>query len=287
MEFFAPRTPEGISRLQLVCDGVRPLAPAYISVTCGPNGAAPDRTYRIVETLRARLGPGADLVPHLTCIGSSRHDMRRLLAAYRTLEVRHLVLIRGDLPPGTREWAGDFPHASDLVAFVRGETGDHFHIEVAAHPEFHPDAASADADLAHFKRKMEAGATSALTQYFYNADAYFRFVESCARLGVTLPIVPGIMPLTNFERLSRFSEAAGVEIPRWMRKRLEGFAHDPESVRAFGIDVVTRLCEQLLENDAPGLHFYTMNNIEPTHTIWTRLHLEPEPATPAISSGHG
>ena len=288
MELFSPKTPEGVSRLQRVCDGLRVLAPAYISVTCSPDGAAPsDRTYRIVETLRARLGPSADLAPHLTCVGSSRTGIRRLLAAYRALGIRRLVLIRGDLPPGTREWMGDFPHASDLVAFVRAETGDHFHVEVAAHPEFHPDAASADADLAHFKRKTEAGATSALTQYFYNADAYFRFVESCARLGVTLPIVPGIMPITNVERLCRFSEAAGVEIPRWMRKRLEGFAHDPESVRAFGIDVVTRLCEQLLESNAPGLHFYTMNNTEPTRTIWTRLRLEPEPAIPVGSSGYG
>ena len=281
MEFFAPRTPEGASRLQLVCDGLNALAPAYISVTCGTDDAAPERTYRRVEALRARLGPSTDLVPHLTCVGSSRHDMPRLLAAYRTLEVRHLVLIRGDLPPGVREYMGDLPHASDLVAFVRAETGDHFHIEVAAHPEFHPDAVSADTDLANFKRKTEGGATSALTQYFYNADAYFRFVESCARLGVTLPIVPGIMPITNFERLSRFSESAGVEIPRWMRKRLEGFARDPESVRAFGIDVVTRLCERLLDNDAPGLHFYTMNTIEPTRTIWAQLGLEPEPAPPS------
>jgi methylenetetrahydrofolate reductase (NADPH) len=280
MEFFAPRTPEGVSRLHLACDELRALAPAYISVTCSPDGAAPDRTYRIVETLRSRLGPSADLAPHLTCIGSSRDDIRRRLAAYRTLGIRRLVLIRGDLPSGTRQWLGDFPHASDLVAFVRAESGDHFHIEVAAHPEFHPDAASADADLAWFKRKMEAGASSALTQYFYNADAYFHFVESCARLDVTGPIVPGIMPVTNWERLARFSEAAGVEIPRWMRKRLEGFAHDPGSVRAFGIDVVTRLCERLLQNDAPGLHFYTMNSVEPTRAIWAQLGLS-STATPS------
>jgi methylenetetrahydrofolate reductase (NADPH) len=173
-----------------------------------------------------------------------------------------------------REWSGEFSHASDLVAFVRSETGDHFQIEVAAHPEFHPDAPSADADLASFKRKTEAGATSALTQYFYNADAYVHFVESCSRLGVTLPIVPGIMPITTFERLARFSEAAGVEIPRWLRKRVEGLAHDPQSVREFGIDVVTRLCRRLLEHGAPGLHFYTMNRAEPVRTIWTRLGLE-------------
>jgi methylenetetrahydrofolate reductase (NADPH) len=171
-----------------------------------------------------------------------------------------------------REWTGDFPHASDLVAFVRRETGDDFRIEVAAHPEFHPDAPSADVDLAHFRSKVEAGADSALTQYFYNADAYVQFVEACARLGVTRPIVPGIMPITSFERLARFSVAAGVEIPRWLRKRIEALP-DPASAQAFGTEVVLRLCRRLLEAGAPGLHFYTMNNTEPVRTLWTRLGL--------------
>jgi methylenetetrahydrofolate reductase (NADPH) len=274
LEFFAPKTPEGASRLRLLWTGLGALAPAYFSVTCATDEAGPERTLRTVQELRAHFGPGVDIAPHLTCVRSTRESVRRLLTAYRSLDVRHLVLIRGDLPPGMREWSGEFSHASDLVAFVRSETGDHFQIEVAAHPEFHPDAPSADADLASFKRKTEAGATSALTQYFYNADAYVHFVESCSRLGVTLPIVPGIMPITTFERLARFSEAAGVEIPRWLRKRVEGLAHDPQSVREFGIDVVTRLCRRLLEHGAPGLHFYTMNRAEPVRTIWTRLGLE-------------
>jgi methylenetetrahydrofolate reductase (NADPH) len=273
LEFFAPRTPEGVARLRLAWAELGPLAPAYFSVTRPTDEAGPERTLRTIQALRAHFGPGVDLVPHLTCVGSSRESARRLLAAYRDLDVRHLVLIRGDLPPGMREWSGDFPHASDLVAFVRGEPGDPFHIEVAAHPEFHPDAPSPDADLAAFQRKAKAGATSALTQYFYNADAYVHFVESCRRLGLTLPIVPGIMPITNVERLARFSQTAGVEIPRWLRRRLEALASDPQSVRAFGIDVVTRLCERLLEEGAPGLHFYTLNTAEPTRTIWTRLGL--------------
>lgn len=273
LEFFPPRTPEGSSRLWLLSADLGALAPAYFSVTCAPDAGGPDRTLGTVRELRAHLGSAVDLAPHLTCVGASRDSVRRLLGAYRSLDVRHLVLIRGDLPPGMREWAGDFPHASDLVAFVRREAGDQLRIEVAAHPEFHPDAPAADVDLASFKRKADAGASSALTQYFYNADAYVHFVESCARLGVALPIVPGIMPITNFERLARFSAAAGVEIPRWLRKRLEALADDPDSLRAFGADVVTRLCQRLLELGAPGLHFYTMNSAEPVRTIWTRLGL--------------
>jgi len=273
LEFFAPKTPEGSSRLRLLSAGFGALAPAYFSVTCATDEAGPDRTLRTVRELRAHLGPAVDLAPHFTCVGSSRDSVRRLLDAYRSLDVRHVVLIRGDLPAGMREWAGDFPHASDLVAFVRREAGDQLRIEVAAHPEFHPDAPSADDDLASFKRKADAGAASALTQYFYNADAYVHFVESCSRLGVTLPIVPGIMPITSFERLARFSAAAGVEIPRWLHRRLEGLAHDPQSLQAFGADVVTRLCQRLLELGAPGLHFYTMNSAEPVRMIWTRLGL--------------
>ncbi len=283
-EFFPPRTPDGAARLGLLCDRLGALDPAYFSVTCGTDGSAPDRTYQTVKDLHARVGPGADIAPHLTCVASGRDRVRGLLAAYRSLGIRHLVVIRGDLPAGTQAEAGDFPHASDLVAFIRAETGKHFHIDVAAHPEFHPESPSADVDLANFKRKTEAGATSVLTQYFYNADAYFGFVESCARLGVSLPIVPGIMPITNLDRLFRFSDSAGVEIPRWMRKRLEGLAHDPQSVRAFGIDVVTRLCERLLENGAPGLHFYTMNSAEPTCTIWARLGLGNAPTRSATRS---
>jgi len=272
MEFFAPKTPEGAARLRLLWPEFGALAPAYLSVTCSTDKGGPARTLRSVEELRTHFGPGVDIVPHLTCVGSSRESMRRLLTAYRGLDVRHLVLIRGDLPPGMREWAGEFSHASDLLAFVRRETGAHFRIEVAAHPEFHPDAPSADVDLANFKRKVETGASSALTQYFYNADAYAQFVDACERIGVTLPIVPGVMPITSFERLARFSAAAGVEIPRWLRKRVESLP-DARSVQEFGLDVVTRLCQRLLELGAPGLHFYTMNRLELVRTIWTRLGL--------------
>jgi methylenetetrahydrofolate reductase (NADPH) len=282
LEFFAPRTPDGASRLRGLWSDVAALAPAYLSVTCATDEGGPERTLRTVQELRALLGPGADIVPHLTCVRSSRESMRRLLAAYRRLDVHRLVVIRGDLPPSIREWAGDFSHASDLVTFIRRESGDDFRLEVAAHPEFHPDAPTAAADLAAFKRKAEAGATSALTQYFYNADAYIQFVESCAQLGLTLPIVPGVMPITNFERLARFSEAAGVEIPRWLRKRAEGLS-DPAALQAFGVEVVTRLCRRLLELGAPGLHFYTMNRAEPVRTIWARLGLGP----PSPSSAPG
>jgi methylenetetrahydrofolate reductase (NADPH) len=272
LEFFAPRTPDGASRLRRLSSDMAALAPGYVSVTSATDEGGSERTLGTVQELRAHLGPAVDIVPHLTCVRSSRESTRRLLTAYRRLDVRHLVVVRGDLPPGIREWTGDFPHASDLVAFVRRESGDHFHLEVAAHPEFHPDAPTAAADLAAFKRKAEAGASSALTQYFYNADAYIQFVESCAQLGVTLPIVPGVMPITNLERLARFSEAAGVEIPRWLRKRAEELA-DPASLQTFGVEVITRLCRRLLEQGAPGLHFYTMNRPEPVRTIWARLGL--------------
>ena len=286
LEFFAPRTPAGASRLETVCGTLDPLAPAYVSVTCSTDEGGPERTHRTVRDLRARLGEAADITPHLTCVHATRDGVRDLLGAYRRLGVRHLLVVRGDLPAGMREWRGEFAHAGDLVGFIRAETGDAFDIEVAAHPEFHPEAPSADADLDNFRRKTEAGATSALTQYFYNADAYVRFVESCARIGVTRPIVPGIMPITDLARLYRFSDAAGVEIPRWLRKRLDGLAHDPGSVRAFGLDVVTRLCARLLEDGAPGLHFFTLNQTEPLRTLWTQLGLPCTAAAgPAGASG--
>ena len=284
IEVFAPRTAAGVSRLQALCAILGPLAPAYVSVTCTTDEGGPERTYRTVGDLRARLGAGADITPHLTCVRATRDGVRDLLGAYRNLGVHHLVVVRGDLPAGMREWTGDFPHAGDLVGFVRAETGDSFDIEVAAHPEFHPEAPGADADLDHFRRKTDAGATSALTQYFYNADAYERFVESCTRLGVTCPIVPGIMPITDLERLYRFSDGAGVEIPRWLRKRLDGLAHDPGSVRAYGLDVVMRLCARLLEDGAPGLHFYTLNQAEPLRTLWGQLGL---PCTAAAAGPAG
>jgi methylenetetrahydrofolate reductase (NADPH) len=211
------------------------------------------------------------VVPHLVAAGATRPGIRATLSGYRALGIRHLVVVRGDLPAGVAALAGDFPHAADLIAFIRAEVGDAFRIEAAAHPEFHPEAPTAEADLAHFAGKVAAGADAAITQYFYNADAYFRFVESCTRRGLALPIVPGIMPITGYERLARFSAAAGVEIPRWLRLRLDGLASQPEALVAFGVDVVSRLCEQLLAGGAPGLHFYTMNRAEPTSTLWKRL----------------
>ncbi len=270
VELFPPKTPEGLSNLRTVCDQLSVLHPDYFSVTSGTGGTPLERTYETVAAIRTRLG-AVDTAPHITCIGSTRESVRRLLSAYAASGIRHIVAIRGDIPPGTPAFSGEFRYASDLVAFIRADTGNYFHIEVAAYPEFHPEALSPEADLEHFRRKVQAGATSALTQYFYNPDAYLRFVESCERLGVVLPIVPGIMPITDYKRLARFSDTIGVEIPRWLRKRLAGFADDQESVRAFGIDVVTRLCERLLERGAPGLHFYTMNRGEPTRSIWVRL----------------
>jgi methylenetetrahydrofolate reductase (NADPH) len=215
---------------------------------------------------------GIDAAPHLSCIGSTKTNIREILQTYLGKGVRHIVALRGDMPSGMRE-AGEFRYANELVNFIRAETGDQFHIEVAAYPEFHPQAPSAEKDLANFRRKVEAGADSAMTQYFYNADAYFRFVDSCERMGLSLPIVPGIMPITNYTQLARFSDACGAEIPRWIRKRLEGFGDDKASIRAFGEDVVTALCRQLLDAGAPGLHFYTMNQAGPTTAIWRNLGL--------------
>ena len=215
---------------------------------------------------------GVGAAPHISCIGSTRESIRGLLELYRSAGIRHVVALRGDMPSGMQE-PGEFSFANELVAFIRAETGSQFNIEVAAYPEFHPQARSAQADLDNFKRKVEAGADSAITQYFYNPDAYFRFVESCESIGLDLPIVPGIMPVTNFVQLARFSDACGAEIPRWLRKRLESFGDDLASIRALGLDVTTELCARLLQAGAPGLHFYTMNRAGPTTEIWRHLGL--------------
>jgi methylenetetrahydrofolate reductase (NADPH) len=274
LEIFPPKTHQGLERLQGELAQLASLSAAYVSVTCPAGLDASERTYRTVVWTRERLGADADVAPHVIGVGATRSGIRTLLSRYRALGIRRLVVVRGDLPPGAGANAGEFPHASDLIRFIRAETGRAFHIEAAAHPEFHPEAAGADADLAYFARKVATGVDSALTQYFYSADAYFSFVDSCARRGVTLPIVPGIMPITSYERLVRFSAAAGVEIPRWLRFRLDGLASRPEALVAFGVDVVARLCEQLLAGAAPGLHFYTMNHAEPTSTFWKRLGLD-------------
>lgn len=225
-----------------------------------------------MDTIRQIHAEGYQAAPHLSCVGSTRDNIRAMLLAYRQMGIRRIVALRGDLPSGMAG-IGEFQYANELVSFIRAETGEHFHIEVAAYPEFHPQAQSAQADLLNFKRKVEAGADAAITQYFYNADAYFNFVEAASKLGVTVPIVPGIMPIMRFSQLARFSDACGAEIPRWMRKTMEGYNDDTEAVQAFGLDVITALCEKLIAGGAPGLHFYTLNQAAPCLAIIERLGL--------------
>ena len=268
-EFFPPKTPEGEEKLKLVRDQLGALQPRYFSVTFGAGGSTQQGTFDTVMDIQQA---GYTAAPHLSCIGSTRDNISTILQTYMTKGIDRIVALRGDMPSGMQE-AGEFRHANELVEFIRRETGDHFHIEVAAYPEFHPQAGNARQDLLNFKRKVEAGANSAITQYFFNPDAYFHFVDDCEQLGVTLPIVPGIMPITNYTQLARFSDMCGAEIPRWIRKRLESFGDDRPSIRAFGEDVVSELCHQLLEAGAPGLHFYTMNQSGPTLAIWNNLGL--------------
>lgn len=266
-EFFPPQTPEGAAKLQTVRQQLALLKPEFFSVTFGAGGSTQSRT---LETILQMHGEGYAAAPHLSCVGSTRENIRTLLHTYKNAGIKRIVALRGDLPSGMAT-TGEFQYANELVSFIRAETGEHFHIEVAAYPEFHPQARSPRADLANFKRKATAGADSAITQYFYNPDAYFRFVEDCRKLGVTLPIVPGIMPIGKFSQLARFSDACGAEIPRWMRKPLESFGDDSTEVRNFGLDVVTRLCEQLIAGGAPGLHFYTLNQSALSIEILHRL----------------
>jgi methylenetetrahydrofolate reductase (NADPH) len=270
-ELFPPKTEAGMEKLQASVKTLAGVNPLYFSVTFGAGGSTRERTFESVSWLRSE---GYEAAPHLSCIGSSRQEIVEILNRYREQGIHRVVALRGDLPSGAGLGGlGELNHANQLVELIRGEFGDHFHIEVAAYPEFHPQAPNAEKDLLNFKRKVEAGANAAITQYFYNADAYFRFIDSCERMGVEIPIVPGIMPITNFSSLVRFSDACGAEIPRWIRKRLEGFADDIEGIRAFGVDVVSRLCDRLLEQGAPGLHFYTMNQAGPTLNIWNNLGL--------------
>jgi methylenetetrahydrofolate reductase (NADPH) len=268
-EFFPPRTPEGVEKLRAARRQLVQLRPAFCSVTFGAGGSTREGTLATVLEIR---GEGVEGAPHLSCIGGTAPGIRDVLARYREHGIRHLVALRGDLPSGTVD-AGEFRYASELVAFIRQQTGDWFHIDVAAYPEVHPQARSAPEDLDAFKRKVDAGADSAITQYFYNADAYSHFVDAAAARGIAIPIVPGIMPIGSFTKLARFSDACGAEIPRWIRRRLEGFGDDTASIRAFGLDVVTDLCETLLARGAPGLHFYTLNQASLTTTIWQRLGL--------------
>jgi methylenetetrahydrofolate reductase (NADPH) len=268
-EFFPPKTAEGADKLRATRKQLAQLNPKFFSVTFGAGGSTRDRT---LETVREIQADGSEAAPHLSCIGSTEESIRDILNEYKSQGIRHLVALRGDLPSGSMD-AGEFNYANELVAFIRKETGDWFEIEVAAYPEVHPQARSFAEDLRNFKRKVDAGADSAITQYFFNADAYFHFVESARDLGVDIPIVPGIMPIGNYVQLARFSDACGAEIPRWLRKRLETFGDDLPSLRAFGLDVVTDLCDRLLAGGAPGLHFYTMNQAGPSTTIWQRLGL--------------
>ena len=268
-EFFPPKTAEGAEKLNLVRDKLGTVNPKYFSVTFGAGGSTQQGTF---DTIIGIKQAGFDAAPHLSCIGSTRENIRELLSRYIDNNIKRIVALRGDMPSGMRS-AGEFRYANELVEFIRQETGDHFHIEVAAYPEFHPQAPSAQQDLLNFKRKVDAGATSAITQYFFNPDAYFRFVDDCEALDINLPIVPGIMPITNYTQLARFSDMCGAEIPRWIRKRLEGFGDDRNAIKAFGEDVITELCHQLLEAGAPGLHFYSMNQAEPSLAIWNNLGL--------------
>ena len=266
-EFFPPQTPEGAEKLTATRKQLALLKPEFFSVTFGAGGSTQDRT---LETIRQIHAEGYEAAPHLSCVGGTRENIRDLLFTYRDMGIKRIVALRGDLPSGMAS-IGEFQYANELVSFIRAQTGEHFHIEVAAYPEFHPQARSPREDIANFKRKVQAGANSAITQYFYNADAYFQFVEECRKMGVTVPIVPGIMPIVKFSQLARFSDACGAEIPRWMRKTLESYGDDNASVQSFGLDVVTQLCEKLLAGGAPGLHFYTLNQAGPALEIWKRL----------------
>lgn len=271
VELFPPKTAEGMDKLKQEIPKINALGPAYFSVTYGAGGSTREGTFETVAWLRSQ---GIDTAPHLACIGSTRDQVREILAHYHEQGINRLVALRGDLPSGMGAGnSGDFRYANELVSFVRAEFGDAFVIEVAAYPEYHPQSGSPARDLENFKRKVEAGAEAAITQYFYNADAYFGFVESCERAGIAIPIVPGIMPITNYTQLARFSDACGAEIPRWIRRRLEGYGDDVESIRAFGHEVVLGLCRRLIEGGAPGLHFYTMNQSGPVTRLWRELGL--------------
>jgi len=268
-EFFPPNTAEGAAKLGETAKQLAQLSPEFFSVTYGAGGSTQERTLKAVLDL---CEAGHAAAPHISCIGSSRPSIREVLQQYKSHGIRHLVALRGDLPSGTAT-SGEFHYANELVEFIRAEFGDHFFIEVAAYPEYHPQSRTAQEDLQAFRRKVEAGADSAITQYFFNADAYFNFVDECEAMGLKVPIVPGIMPIGRFSQLARFSDACGAEIPRWIRKKLEGYGDDSSSIRAFGLDVVTDLCDTLLSSGAPGLHFYTLNQAGLTTTIWQRLGL--------------
>ena len=268
-EFFPPKTPEGADKLRTVRQALYAKSPEFCSVTFGAGGSTQEGTFSTVSEI---LAEGQQAASHFSCIGATKARVREQLATLQGMGVKRLVALRGDLPSGYGA-GGEFSYASDLVAFIRAETGDHFHIEVAPYPEIHPQARSAEADLKAYVTKVKAGANSAITQYFYNSDAYFRFVDDAHKLGADVPVVPGIMPITNSSQLLRFSDACGAEIPRWIRLRLQGFGDDSASIKAFGLDVVTDLCDQLRTAGVPGLHFYSMNQSAPVLAVLNRLGL--------------
>jgi len=269
VEFFPPQTAEGIVKLKTEREKLAVLQPDFLSVTYGAGGSTRERTFAIVQEIASE---GFAAAPHLSCVGSTRAGLREILATLKASGIRRIVALRGDLPSGMAE-AGELRYANELLEFIRAESGDTFQVMVAAYPEWHPQAKSPAQDLQNFARKVKAGANAAITQYFYNADAYFHFVEKTRALGLDIPIIPGIMPIVSFYKLARFSDACGADIPRWMRKQFESYGDDAESIRAFGLEVVTRLCEQLLQGGAPGLHFYSMNMAKPTLEICQRLGL--------------
>ncbi len=269
MEFFPPKSPEGADKLRETRRQLAQLKPKFFSVTFGAGGSTRDRTLETVVEIQAEGVPAA---PHLSCIGSTQQNIREILHTYKAHGIRHIVALRGDLPSGEAD-PGEFRYANELVEFIRKETGDWFQIEVAAYPEMHPQARSYEQDVLNFKRKVDAGANAAITQYFFNADAYFHFRDECQARGIAIPIVPGIMPISNYGQLARFSAMCGAEIPRWLAKKLESYYDDNASIKAFGLDFMTQLCDRLLAGEAPGLHFYTLNQAGLTSTLWQRLGL--------------
>ncbi|MDP4533751.1 methylenetetrahydrofolate reductase [NAD(P)H] [Marinobacter salarius] len=266
-EFFPPKTDKGWEKLQGVRNTLAEVDPDFFSVTFGAGGSTRDRTVQTVLDLHKR---GVSTAPHLSCVGATRDSIAELLDVYRDNGINRIVALRGDMPSGMGA-AGELRYANELVSFIREYSGDTFNIEVAAYPEFHPQARTAEDDLKNFAHKVEAGANSAITQYFFNADSYFYFIDRLEKMGVTIPVVPGIMPIVNFSNLTRFSDMCGAEIPRWIRKQLEAYGDDSDSIRKFGEEVVTEMCAKLLAAGAPGLHFYTLNQAEPSQSIWKNL----------------
>ncbi|CDZ94729.1 methylenetetrahydrofolate reductase [NAD(P)H] [Pseudomonas saudiphocaensis] len=270
-EFFPTKTEAGHEKLLTTARRLAEYKPDFFSCTYGAGGSTRDRTLNTVLQLDGEVK--VPTAPHLSCVGDSKTELRELLNIYKDAGIHRIVALRGDLPSGMGMASGELRYANELVEFIRNETGDHFHIEIAAYPEMHPQARNFEDDLSNFVRKAQAGADSAITQYFFNADCYFYFVERVRKLGVDTPIVPGIMPITNYSKLARFSDACGAEIPRWVRKQLEAYGDDMDSIQAFGTQVISEMCEKLLAGGAPGLHFYTLNQAEPSLAIWENLNL--------------